>query len=215
MAREERNGKRKRRDSFPKRVPDLGYYMIVTDGEKTEENYLSGLRRSLPERVQNRIVIKVSHAKTEKLVETCIREATNHPQYCEPWIVLDRDRVPDFDKMIEQAERGSVHTGWSNPCVEAWFSAYFGPMLPNIDSVSCCRRFSEIFQRRTGREYQKADADIYSLLRQSGDEEQAVKQAETRLQTYLSEHKKPSEMCPATTLHHLVAEIRGKTDAAQ
>ena len=37
MARADRTGNRKPRDSFKKRVPDLGYYFIVTDTNETEE----------------------------------------------------------------------------------------------------------------------------------------------------------------------------------
>ena len=72
MARTDRNGKRKGREKFRTRIPDLGYYLIVTDTKETEKNYLTGLRDSLPERLQNRLVIKVSKAKrTDTLVETC------------------------------------------------------------------------------------------------------------------------------------------------
>lgn len=45
MAHIERNGKRKTRDQLAKRrVPELGYYFIVTDTEETEQNYMYGLR---------------------------------------------------------------------------------------------------------------------------------------------------------------------------
>ena len=64
MARADRNGKRKSRASFQTRVPDLGYYFIITDTEETETNYMYGLRDSLPKELQGRIVIKVSKAKT-------------------------------------------------------------------------------------------------------------------------------------------------------
>lgn len=48
MAKADRNGKRKRRESAKQRVPDLGYYIVVTDTNATEEKYLYGLRDSLP-----------------------------------------------------------------------------------------------------------------------------------------------------------------------
>ena len=59
MAKADRKGKRKGRDNFRTRVPDLGYYFIVTDTRETEENYMYGLRDSLPKDLQGRIVIKV------------------------------------------------------------------------------------------------------------------------------------------------------------
>ena len=47
MARTDRNGKRKSRDSFKKRVPDLGYYFVVTDTNETEENLEALCQRSI------------------------------------------------------------------------------------------------------------------------------------------------------------------------
>ena len=41
MPRVERNGKRKTRDQLSKqRIPELGYYFIVTDTKETEQNYM-------------------------------------------------------------------------------------------------------------------------------------------------------------------------------
>ena len=48
MAKSDRIGKRKPRETFRTRIPDLGYYFIVTDAKETEGNYLYGLRDSLP-----------------------------------------------------------------------------------------------------------------------------------------------------------------------
>ena len=84
MAKAERNGKRKKRSTFQTRVPDLGYYFIVTDTNETEANYLYGLRDSLPQELQGRIVIKVSKAKTDELVRTCKEQASMEPQFGQP-----------------------------------------------------------------------------------------------------------------------------------
>lgn len=206
-----RDGKRKRRGSFPQRVPDLGYYFIVTDTEETEKNYLYGLRDTLPEKFQGRLVIKVSSAQTEKLVTAC-EAAGVDPQYRQPWIVFDRDRVVDFDEIIAEAERRKIRVGWSNPCIEIWFDAYFGSMPAVQDSVACWKSFAALFQKKTGQKYQKSDQKIYSLLNEYGNEAAAIKLAEKRLQECLSAGMaKPSEMCPATTLHRLIDEIRKKT----
>lgn len=128
MAKADRKGMRKGREHFRTRLPDLGYYFIVTDTKETEENYMYGLRDSLPDDLQGRIVIKVSRAKTDKLVTSCKEQSTMEPQYGEPWIVFDRDRVVHFDQIIETAKQEGIHVGWSNPCIEIWFDAYFGKM---------------------------------------------------------------------------------------
>lgn len=210
MARTNRTGKRRTRDSFPKRTPDLGHYFIVTDTEETEENYLYGLRDSLPAELQGRIIIRVSKSPTDRLVKNCKEQAALDPQYAEPWIVFDRDRVKDFDKIISQAEAAGIHTGWSNPCIEIWFDAYFGKIHSYQDSVTCCRNFAETFKTRTGQEYKKSNRQIYALLCRYGDEAKAFQFAEQRLTACQLDNTKPSEMCPCTTLYQLVREIRMK-----
>lgn len=207
----ERNGKRKLRKDFPKRKPDLGYYFIATDTAETEKNYLYGLKNALPEGLQSRIVIKVSTTRTEKLVAAC-EEADIDPQYRQRWIVFDRDRVVNFDEIIKEAKCRDIKVGWSNPCIEIWFGAYFGKMLTTQESVACCKKFAGEFKKITGMEYEKSNQQIYSLLNRFGKEEDAIKLAERWYQAYLSDKvSKPSQMCPCTTLHHLVDEIRKKT----
>lgn len=128
------------------------------------------------------------------------------------WIVFDRDRVTNFDGIIEQAKREGVNVGWSNPCIEIWFDAYFGKIHSYIDSVTCCRKFGETFKQRTGQEYHKDSRQIYAVLNRFGDEVKAIRIAESRLQGHLKDGiGKPSEMCPCTTVHTLVNEIQQKT----
>lgn len=63
-----RAGKRKDRNKkVASRIPELGYYLIVTDTKETEENYFLGLRDAMPENLKGHLVIKVENAKTEKL----------------------------------------------------------------------------------------------------------------------------------------------------
>lgn len=212
MTKADRKGKRKGRDSFRTRVPDLGYYFIVTDTKETEENYMYGLRDSLPKDLQGRIVIKVSKAKTEELVVACKEQAAMELQFGEPWIVFDRDRVVRFNQIIETARQEGINVGWSNPCIEIWFNAYFGKMHGYQDSVTCCREFANMFEKKTGQEYKKSSSQIYTMLNRYGDEKEAIKIAESRLAQYLRDGMdKPSEMCPCTTVHKLVEEVCKKT----
>lgn len=211
MAKADRKGERKGRDNFCTRVPDLGYYFIVTDTRETEENYMYGIRDSLPKELQGRIVIKVYKAKTDKLVTACKEQAAMEPQYGEPWIVFDRDQVVHFDQIIETAKRERVNVGWSNPCIEIWFDAYFGRMHGYQDSVTCCREFSNTFEKKTGQEYKKSGNQIYTMLNRYGNEAEAIKIAGSRYEQYLRDGiDKPSEMCPCTTVHRLVDEIKDK-----
>ena len=212
MARSDRSGKRKPRETFGTRVPDLGYYYIVTDAKETEGNYLYGLRDSLPRELRGRIVIKVSRTKTKELVKSCKEQAALEPQYGQPWIVFDRDRVVNFDEIIVKARKEGINAGWSNPCIEIWFDAYFGKMHSYNDSVVCCRKFAETFEQRTGQEYHKDNPQIYSILNRFGSEDRAIQIAGKRFRGYLLDGvDKPSEMCPCSTVYELIGEIRDKT----
>ena len=124
MASFERNGNRKVRGQlFKRRIPELGYYFIVTDTKETEQNYMFGLRNSISPELQGKLVIKVVKTKTKNLVEEALNLASLNPQYGEIWIIFDRDQVPDFDEIISEAISKGINIGWTNPCIVEWFSA--------------------------------------------------------------------------------------------
>lgn len=210
----ERSGKRKNREHLSKRrIPELGYYFIMTDTKETEKNYMLGLRDSIPKELQGKLVIKVFKAKTVELVNETLNMASLQPQYGEPWIVFDRDRVKGFDQIISLAMDKDIKVGWSNPCIEIWFSAYFGAMPTYEDSVSCCSGFEKKYLQVTGQEYKKSDVAIYSKLCQFGDEKQAFAIAKQKLnEIQQNSNSIPSQMCPATTVFALVEEIKKKIE---
>ena len=208
----ERNGRRKSREQLSKRrIPKLGYYFIVTDTKETEQNYILGLRNSIPKELQGKLVIRVSKAKTTRLIDDALNMASLHPQYGEPWIVFDRDQITGFDRLIALAIEKGINVGWSNPCIEIWFNAYFGIMPTYSDSVSCCYGFGNTYSRLSGQIYQKSDEDIYTKLCRYGDERRAFDLAKKKYLEHIRNYKtEPSDMCPATTLHILVEEIKKK-----
>ena len=71
MGKDNHAGKRSRREDARKRIPYLGYYCIVTDTKKTEENFFMGLKESLPDDIQGRLVIKVIKTETANLIDAC------------------------------------------------------------------------------------------------------------------------------------------------
>lgn len=212
MSGSKRNGQRKTREQLSKRrVPKLGYYLIVTDTKETEQNYMFGLRDSIPEHLRGKLVIKVSKTKISNLVKEALSLSALQPQYGEPWIVFDRDQVTNFDEIITEAEKEGVKVGWSNPCIEIWFGAYFGVMPTYLDSVRCCDGFEEKYKQVTGQKYQKSDNSIYTKLCRHGNEEEAITLAKQKLEQFVQNCiDKPSEMCPATTIYLLVEEIKNK-----
>ena len=211
MGKDNHAGKRSRREDARKRIPYLGYYCIVTDTKKTEENFFTGLKESLPDDIQGRLVIKVIKTETANLIDACRRIVAKDPQYREPWIIFDRDAVNDFDRIVKDAHSSSINVGWSNPCIEIWFGAYFGKMPQYETSVDCCHGFSETFRKKTGVEYDKADRKIYGMLAQYGDEQKAIDLAAQRFHHYSLQGRKQSEMHSCTSIHMLIDEIRKKS----
>lgn len=211
-----RNGKRRTREQLSlHRFPKLGYYIILTDTKETEKNYMHGLRDAMPEEMQGKLVIKVcNNSNADKLVDEALRMVSLQPQFREPWIVFDRDRVENFDQIISRAKDKGIKVGWSNPCIEIWFNAYFGEMPVYTDSVSCCNGFAERYRQTVGRKYKKSDADIYTKLCRYGNEKQAFSIAKQKLEEHKKKgnNAKPSDMCPATTVYELVEEIKNKIE---
>ena len=184
------------------RVPELGYYLIVTDTEETEKNYFEGLRDSIPAELKDRLVIKVEKARTVELVRKALEMTGQESQYRIPWIVFDRDQVKDFDEIIRTAEKS---------CFEIWMYAYFGEMPVIRESYTCCDRFAEKFEKVTGQKYSKNDRDIYRKLVQHGDEKEAIQMAERCYKRCVEDGKrKLSEMWPACRVYRLVEEILQK-----
>lgn len=212
MARKDRMGNRKTRDQRSKRrVPEMGYYLVVTDTEATERCFFTGLHNSLPEEMKQKLVIKVVETDTQDLIQKCQELTAYDAQYRIPWIVFDRDQVVDFDQIVTRAEKAGIYAGRSNPCFEIWLFAYFGMMPVIQDSWTCCSKFAELYFRKTGHEYTKADKNVYMRLCEYGNEERALVIAEQKYQQCMRDGKThPSTMCPATRVYELVREIKSK-----
>ena len=81
------------------------------------------------------------------------------------------------------------------------------------DSVACCNGFEKAFKQASGQKYIKSDSAIYEKLNRFGNEEKAIQLAQQKLEEHKANCKdKPSEMCPCTTVHCLVKEIKSKVE---
>ena len=59
MARKDRTGSRKSREQRMCRyVPEMGYYLVITDTEATERFFFTGLHDSLPPNMQKKLSSK-------------------------------------------------------------------------------------------------------------------------------------------------------------
>lgn len=226
MSGNNRKGQRKTRDQARFRIPKLKYYLVFTDTDETEKNYLEGLRNEIPNDLRRNLVIKIMpKEKTEDLVNKCLSVLSKDSQLREPWIVLDYDNRQDFDAIVELAEKNGIFVAWSNPCIETWFLAYFGKIPTIHESQQYCKHFCEVFKEKlnltspkskkfTKSDY-KNDREIYTKLKKFGDEENAFKVVENKRKEHeRNKIKKASEKCPCTQIDQLVKEIRRRIDNA-
>ena len=214
MAKSDRIGNRKPRSAIQKlRAPELGYYFIFTDTKETEQNYFHGIRDIIPTHLKDKLVIRVNRSATVDLISQCKEALSLEPQYRIPWIIFDRDQLANFDSIISEAERSGIQVGWSNPCIEIWFHAYFGAMPTCFNSTQCCDAFGDSFEKIAGHKYKKSDKGIYADLCYYGNEAQALVIADQKYQENIRDGNTiPSSMSPCTTVHKLVEEIRSKLD---
>lgn len=205
MAKKERTGQRVLRKSRKTIQVHDAYYLIVTDAEETEINYFDGLQKSLLPQYKDKVTIKTIKTETKYLIKEGKSIQEYEAQYKSVWIVFDRDRVTKFDEIIQTAKENDFEVGWSNPCFEMWLFCYLNKM-PNIpESDRCWKKFGEEFQKRTHKEYKKDDKDIYKHVNEIGNEKQAIKKAQQRMNQWARDGEtKPSRMCPGTTVFKLI-----------
>ena len=104
MVKKNRTGNRKSREQRKQfKVPELGYYLIISDTEATERCFFTGLHQALPEDVRNKLVIKVVETRTRIMIDKCLELTAYDAQYRIPWILFDRDQVQWFDEIIAEA----------------------------------------------------------------------------------------------------------------
>ena len=103
MAKKDRNGNRKMREQRKQlKIPELGYYLIVTDTEATERCFFTGLHQTLPEDVGNKLVIKVVETKTRTMIDKCLELTAYDAQYRIPWMYLTEIRCKGLTKLLQK-----------------------------------------------------------------------------------------------------------------
>ena len=210
MGKKERVGKIELRE-IGFRKPDLGYYYIVTDAVETEPNFFNGIRNNLHEKIKDRLVIKIKSSKTHDMVDTMLSEISKKPIIYDKWIIFDKDQVKDFDEIVARAKRNNINVGWSNPCIEILFLAYFGKSPSINDQKDCIRDFENEYSKKIGKKYQKNNKEIYKELVENGDEKFAISIIKKKYEKYLNDGiKKPSEMKGVSKVYKLLEEIGDK-----
>lgn len=212
LKRFERQETKRKQDVTPKRR----FYLIVCEGTKTEPNYFKGLKQNLPLGVIDLVDLGVEGTGHNTL--TVIDDALKVKQRLENvgrtidevWAVFDRDSFPDqnFNNAILKGKNVGVFCAWTNESFELWYLLHFRFFqngMPRDDYKGLIER--ELSQK-LGKSYiyQKNSPDMFVLLQEHGNIEQAVAWAK-RLEAEFVDRTDYANHNPCTKVHELIEKL--------
>lgn len=212
----ERKESKRKQDTRPKRR----FYLIVCEGTKTEPYYFEGLRKKLPPHVLEivELTVKGTGRNTLGVIDESVKfkkqiEAQPGRVVDEVWAVFDRDSFPNqnFDNAIDKARRLSVHCAWSNEAFELWYLLHFQDFQNAMRRQAYKSKLKQELSRCMGRpfSYAKNSQDMFDLLEQYGDEEQAIKRAK-ELEKQFAGRTDYANHNPCTRVYALVEKLRSQ-----
>ncbi|MFK7982900.1 MAG: RloB family protein [Saprospiraceae bacterium] len=199
-----------KRTEIPREIGDKAewqYFLIVTEGEKTEPNYFNGLTSQLPNHLVQ-VEILGEGANTVSVVKAAIQKRKEQtkkilqPNFDEVWVVFDKDDFPaeNFNGAIQLANSKDIQVAYSNEAFELWYILHF----QYLDAAINRNRYIEILKDILG-EYRKNDENMYALLQAKGDENRAILWAEKLYETLFVDN--PALEKPTTLVHLLVQRL--------
>lgn len=227
---------KKRREANKKRkkevkTPRANSFLIVTEGEKSEPNYIKGISKKIENSIGGAIKIKRikdfqedkaptidihgEGASTNKLVEiteNLVKSAKTI--YQNIWVVFDKDSFRDFDEAIKRAQDKGYQVAWSNQSFEYWLYLHFEYSDSALHRSQWNQKLDEKFkslQIAEGR-YKKNDEKIFEHLDRDNRVQIAISNAKRRMSEFdklkgTKEAIKASEYDPGTTFYQLVEEL--------
>ena len=195
------------------------YYLIVCEGAKTEPNYFEGLKNDLPRGVLTAFQIDVEGTgrNTLSLIDEAVRlKVTYERETSRPvdrlWVVFDRDSFSanDFNNAVERCRniQPSIGCAWSNEAFELWYLLHFHYYNNSISRRDYQRMIEENLRPHLGQQYRylKNSRDMYQLLKQYGNVDNAIKNAK-RLKELFEERTDYASHNPSTRVYELIEEL--------
>ncbi len=194
-------------------------YYIFCEGQQTEPQYFTGLKRLIEDNPIYRdmvlIEIEPCGAETMRIIQRAEDYVKrNHIIKGQIWCVYDKDSFPakDFNGVAERAaalnqekKEMQYYTAWSNECIEFWFLLHFAYYISNNHRTEYIRFLNEKFAELKIGKYQKNMKNIFDVLLEYGNPKLAVRYAKRILKD--GSGKTPAETAPATKVHELVVEL--------
>lgn len=207
-------------------------YLIICEGKKTEPYYFEGIKKRIEKKYDKRIKerINITSHPTIKIkgtgrntlslldyAKTIIeQEKKQNRVYDHVWLVYDLDDFPldNFDNTAYSVksmnENNNISAKWhvaqSNQCIEIWFLLHFNYYNSDIHRTEYFEKLSDIFKEYELDKYEKNNEDIFEILIQYGNLEDAINNAKRLYKE--NEGQPPSKMAPATKVYELVEILK-------
>ncbi|RKR82915.1 RloB-like protein [Mucilaginibacter gracilis] len=194
------------------------YFLIVSEGERTEPIYFEYLSTQLPKNLLRTIEVHGEGDNTINVVNKAIElrdeRIANHqlPNYDEVWAVFDKDDFPAerYNGAIQLAANSGIESGHSNQSFELWYVLHFQFLQNALHRDD----YIKILTKQLKFKYAKNTPKVIEKIARTGNEDQAILWAEELERMH--EGVPPAEACPHTRVYELVKRLRvymkGKTE---
>ena len=199
--------------------PKANSFLIVTEGEKTEPLYFSGIQQRIEEKIGGKIdVVEVPFidirgegCATGSLIQTTERIIKNAKvMYQNIWVVFDKDDFEDFDQAIEEGTQKGYKIAWSNQSFEYWLYLHFYYSDSALHRNDWQKKLNEIFKQYQLGDgyYRKNYENIYDLVDSFGGVKNAISNAKRRMASFRDGIDTPSQYDPGTMVYRLVQDLK-------
>ncbi len=166
--------------------------LIICEGEKTEPNYLKGIRKAFMLHPANVVIADKKHGLDPKgLVCYAIEEYKKDPDFNRVYCVFDKDKHTSYDAALDQVGATRLKGGakllaiTSVPCFEFWILLHFTYTTRSFcaagEDSNCALVVAELKRNGWLPDYEKGVKDLFDLLEDKLDT--AMKSA-TRLKAF-------------------------------
>ena len=200
------------------------FYLIVCEGEKTEPNYFSALKESLPKGVLEltQIDIDGTGKNTLSIIEEAVKLRKRYEEKYlrkidKVWAVFDKDSFPslNFNNAINKGEnsRPKINCAWTNEAFELWYLLHFSYYNTGLSR----HQYQELLEKEIikasgnkGYKYKKNSTEMHALLNLFGNQDFAISNAEKLEKLY--NDRSYSNHNPCTKVHLLIKELKELTE---